>query len=1065
MRHFHPVKTILTALCLVPVAPALAQLTVSNALTPAQLVQNVLLGGGVTASNITFNGAAGNATNTQIGSFDGSSSIIGLASGIIMASGDIQVALGPNDAGGATEGGGNFDLFNSDPDLALLNGLTNYDKAVLEFDFIPTGDSLKFRYVFSSEEYDEYVCGTVNDVFGFFLSGPGLSGPFSNNAVNIALIPGTNVPVSINTVNNGTVGFSGTEANCSDLDPNWQANSVYYQSNATGNTIQFDGTTVILTAFALVQCGQPYHIKMAIADGGDTAFDSGVFLEAGSFTSTGQVQPTLSNGYGVNGDILLEGCGPYELVFTRLGDLSTSDTVTYLYGGTATSGVDFLPALPNQMIFGPGVESLTFLLDAPLDADGDETLVISVEELVACAGLVLETVFTFQIQSAPPLQVNSNDINGTCGETHVLAPTVTGGLGQYVITWANGEVGPSISVTPTETTSYVFTVDDICGVVPVVDSITVVLPVPLPLETTVSAPTQIPCLGTAPIEVFSVTGGNGVYSYEWTLDGVPLGNTASINVPYGPPLYYVVTVTDGCGASTQDSVLVSTLPADPIVVTSTDDVTVVCAGDDATVGIASVTGASGVLSYSWRDASGTELGTGTSITVPVPVTASYLVEVTDQCGNTGTDTVSTIVPVYDALAISASDPVQVPCLGTSPIEVTSVLGGNGVYTYQWSLGTTLLGNTSSIDVPFGPPQYYTVVVTDGCGSSVQDSVLVSTQPLDPIVITTTGDATVVCAGDTATISILSITGGSGVFNRTWRDATGATVGTGTSITVPVPSTAFYTIEVVDQCANTASATVGAILPQYAPLSVTLPPDQRLCFGDSLLVQAVVTGGSGYYTIAWMDSIHADPVRWEAPTEDLRIEVDVLDRCGWQASSAIDIEVERVIIDIVVTNQGQDDWYLQAASEPYARTWLWDMGDGTRYRGDEVYHSYLDTDDHWVTLSIITPDGCQSTDSVLLKPPAQFHFPNAFTPDGDGINDLFLPVGAEIYEYQLEIFDRWGELIHSSADVNMPWDGSVNGSGAAMTGVYVYKYRVSGLYFAPLEGYGHVTLLRGTTSAP
>src|SRR5690606_3893211 len=98
-----------------------------------------------------------------------------------------------------------------DPDLAqLISPITVNDCAVLEFDFVPNGDTLKFNFAFASEEYNEYVCGTVNDVFGFFISGPGINGPFTNNAENIALIPGTDVPVSINTLNNGTVGANGS---------------------------------------------------------------------------------------------------------------------------------------------------------------------------------------------------------------------------------------------------------------------------------------------------------------------------------------------------------------------------------------------------------------------------------------------------------------------------------------------------------------------------------------------------------------------------------------------------------------------------------------------------------------------------------------------------------------------------------------------------------------------------------------------------------------------------------------------------------------------------------------
>lgn len=895
MRHRILTRTALMAMIGLLSTDAAAQLTVDNTLTPTQLVQNVLLGGGVTASNITFNGVPANAVNEQIGSFNGVATNLGLDAGVIMATGNIQVALGPNDQGGATEGGSNFGA--GDPDLTTLAGVTTNDRAILEFDFIPTGDSLKFRYVFGSEEYDEWVCGGVNDVFGFFLSGPGITGPFTGNAINIALVPGTTVPVSINTVNNGTAGSNGNAINCADLDPNWTDNNVYYQSNASGTTIQFDGMTVILTAFALVECGQQYHIKMAIADGGDTSYDSGVFLEAGSFTSTGQVLPEISNGFGVDGDVLLEGCGPYELVFTRLGDVSGSDTVAFVYGGTATNGTDYFPALPTQMIFEPGVESLTYTLDVPFDPDGPETIVINVEQLVACAGVVVETVFTFNIDSPPPLDVTTTDINGVCGQVHTLTPTIAGGMGSYEVVWSTGEVGPSITVSPEVTTTYYFTVSDICAVVPVQDSVVVTLPIYEPLVIAVSDDLQIPCLGLAPIGVTSATGGNGVYTYQWTLNGAAVGNTATINVPNGEDVYYVVTVEEGCGQVTQDSVLVGTVP------------------------------------------------------------------------------------------------------------------------------------------------------------------------LDPVVVTTSADTLVICAGDTASVNIASITGGNGVFTRTWRDPDGTVVGVGSVLRVPVNENTTYTVTVVDQCGNEGSATVNTLVPVYAPLQVELPDQHLLCLGDSLRLQAVVSGGSGFFTLFWGDEVHNDPVRWVAPEADTRYTLNVLDRCGEVTGAEVSVAVEDVYLDIVETNEGQDDWLLQGVALPAARTYLWDMRDGTRYRTEDVRHSFLDTDDHWVTLSVITENGCTASDSVLLIPPAQFHFPNAFTPDGDGINDLFMPVGAEITSFSLLVFDRWGRQLFTSTDDKSSWDGTVNGGDAAATGVYVYKYRVAGLHLPPMEGIGHVTLLRGTTTAP
>src|SRR3990172_1041228 len=152
---------------------AKAQLTVTNAPpynTVANLVQNVLLGPGVTASNFTMNGIP-----IAFGFFDGTNSNLGLDSGIIMTSGDINLAPGPNNTGSAAL----ISSLPGDPDLNIIMAPTiSYDACIIEFDFIPMSDTVKFRYVFGSDEYMEWVSsfpGGINDGFGFFLSGPGIT--------------------------------------------------------------------------------------------------------------------------------------------------------------------------------------------------------------------------------------------------------------------------------------------------------------------------------------------------------------------------------------------------------------------------------------------------------------------------------------------------------------------------------------------------------------------------------------------------------------------------------------------------------------------------------------------------------------------------------------------------------------------------------------------------------------------------------------------------------------------------------------------------------------------------
>lgn len=272
-----------------------AQVTVNSTNSVAWYVQNVLLGANVTVSNITFNGTAANANVAQVsvGEFTNPLNQVGLVNGMIMATGSAMLATQTNTQNGATLGSVGSQPAGNDPQLASIVTGTQYDKCIVEFDFVPTGDSIKFRYVFASEEYPQYVCSGFNDAFGFFVTGPNPSGGNYTN-YNVARVPSslnplafTNTPVAINTINSGVAGGSGTASTCAAIDPNWQSYNVYFVNNPTGGPYEYNGRTIALPATLPVICGETYHIKLAIADLGDASLDSGVFLEAGSFASNG----------------------------------------------------------------------------------------------------------------------------------------------------------------------------------------------------------------------------------------------------------------------------------------------------------------------------------------------------------------------------------------------------------------------------------------------------------------------------------------------------------------------------------------------------------------------------------------------------------------------------------------------------------------------------------------------------------------------------------------------------------------------------------------------------------
>lgn len=249
-----------------PQPRAFATQDLNSGLTPSNLV-TALLGPGVTVSNVTFSGV-----NRAAGTFSGGAGIIAFESGIILSSGDISFVQGPNtqdDISAVNTGIG-------DPDLTgLIPGYTTFDACVLEFDFECAGTQvIQFQYVFTSEEYNEWVNSPFNDVFGFFLNGE-----------NIALVPGSaGTPVSINNVNcnNPYNPPTGSYCNlfinndCNDMPPGT------FPCAGVGD-IQMDGMIVVLTATGTLNPGVN-HIKLAIADAGDQVLDSNVFIQGQSFT-------------------------------------------------------------------------------------------------------------------------------------------------------------------------------------------------------------------------------------------------------------------------------------------------------------------------------------------------------------------------------------------------------------------------------------------------------------------------------------------------------------------------------------------------------------------------------------------------------------------------------------------------------------------------------------------------------------------------------------------------------------------------------------------------------------
>lgn len=867
-----------------------AQVEVDMTMTVEELVQNVLLGNGVAVSNITFNGQPATINHNQIAKFSGSSNVVSFPAGLMLATQDAESFV--------TAGGEIGDNLTNDPDLMALSGQNMNNCAILEFDFVPNGDSLEFRYVFASNEYPSYTCSGFNDAFGFFISGPGITGPFTNQAENIALIPNSNTPVAINTVNSGSASGSYDAQTCANANPNWVEDSQYFVENdppAEGD-IQVPGMTTTLTAYANVICGETYHIKIAIGNASDQILHSGVFLESESFSSNSTVQVQLDIPVGVNDSTLYEGCGTATLQFIRPSASQAIQETAYLdIGGTAVNGVDYIPALPDSVVFPDGVDTVTYVVSAPYDGvvEGLETVHIVITNIASdCSGQELTSEFTFYIREPDPLEVTGFDGElMDCNDDIELYPTVTGGYGEYSYSWTTGSTADTITVSPGFTTTYFVTVSDTCGVSPVVTSFHVDVPVYPPVNVTLPPDTVVEvCDVTVPIAA-QTTGGFGQYHYKWYHDGTLISQQSSINFFVEQSSEIVLVVHDDCGALASDTMLVSL-----------EDVELTTFLPD------------GYVSNSCME------------TIMLPVIAE---------------------------------------------------GGIGDLTFFWSVDGVPQDTSHNLYFNYHPSMGQNVVVKtkDYCNNIRTDSTFIEFQ-FPEVGLKTTAD-TSICVGGTAVLHAQAV-GGSGNFKYTWNSAPDST----TTLTV-------------------------------------------------------------------------------RPSTDRNYYVQVTDTCGMTAQEMIHVRIREVVADF---DYEYVDYYglkLTNYSRGEDLQYLWDFGDGVRSNEKNPVHHYGGLNKYRVVLTAMDPVGCSAKATLMTEPPSELFIPNAFTPNGDGYNDSFGIVAENVTEFQIWIYDRFGNQVFYSDDPDMRWNGSYEGSEYySSSSVYNYRIRYKGeLKEDAVEITGFVTLIR------